>query len=646
MLVLPLLLAGRLLAAQTPIELWPGKVPGEHGAKHAPHIATPPKRIPPEKVPLITDVTDPLVTVYEPSADNRHTGIIICPGGGNKYLSIDSEGTAVARRFTEMGFTAFVLQYRVPDKRDGALQDIQRAIRLIRSQATRWQLDPGKIGVMGFSAGGNLAARASTEFRRHTYTPVDRADSASCRPDFAVLCYPGGMATGREHTLIPELTVDSLTAPTFIVVANDDPIGVPLSYAYALHDAKVPMELHVFPSGGHGFGLHPGNGADFDWPPMAQNWITGEERTARFKIIWNHADSQYHYLMTRVPEGVMPRSFGNDSLRTCTSENWVAGFYPGSLLYLFEATGDKSLYTEALRKITLMDKQQYNTGTHDLGFMLFCSYGTLYKLDPDPKYKEILLNAARSLSTRFNPKVGCIRSWGKSNDTTSFRVIIDNMINLELLLWATETTGDSSFYRIAVSHANTTMRNHFRPDYSSYHVVVYNPRTGAVMKRVTAQGAGDESAWARGQSWGLYGFTTMYRYTHDPRYLDQAQHIAAFILDNPNLPADKIPYWDYDAPGIPNAERDASAGAVLASGLIELAHFSNATLAKRYLQTADTILHSLSSPAYTAPVGANGGFLLKHSVANMNKHTEVNSPLPYADYYYLEALLRMQNRLK
>ena len=648
-LVLPLLLAGRLFAAQTPVELWPGKVPGETEAKHPAQPVTPPKT-----VPLVTNVTDPLFTVFAPTAGNggtdivanHGTGILICPGGGNKYLSIDSEGTAVARRFTAMGFTAFVLQYRVPNKRDGALQDIQRAIRIIRSQASRWRLDPRRIGVMGFSAGGNLAARASTEFRQHTYAPVDQDDSASCRPDFAILCYPGGMANGPEHKLIPELTIDSLTAPTFIVVANDDPIGVPLSYAYALHDAKVPMELHVFPSGGHGFGLHPGNGADFDWPPLAEQWIITEQRTAPFREVWKNADKQYHYLMTQVPEGVMPRSFGNDSLRTCTSENWVAGFYPGSLLYLYEGTGDKSLYNEALHKITLMDKQQFNTGTHDLGFMLYCSYGTLYKIDPDPKYKEILLNAARSLSTRFNPKIGCIRSWGKSDDTSSFRVIIDNMINLELLLWATQTTGDSSFYHIAVTHANTTMRNHFRPDFSSYHVVVYNPQTGAVMKKQTAQGAGDESAWARGQSWGLYGFTTMYRYTHDTRYLEQAQHIAAFILDNPNLPADKIPYWDYNAPGIPNVERDASAGAVLASGLIELAGYSNEPLAKRYLQTAETILRSLSSPAYTAPIGRNGGFLLEHSVANMNKNTEVNSPLPYADYYYLEALLRMKNRSK
>ncbi|HEY4207146.1 MAG TPA: glycoside hydrolase family 88 protein, partial [Puia sp.] len=358
------------------------------------------------------------------------------------------------------------------------------------------------------------------------------------------------------------------------------------------------------------------------------------------------ADKQYKVLAAKTPEGVMPRSFAHDSLRTCTSENWIAGFYPGTLLYLYEGTGDKALYDEALKRIPQMDRQQYNTGTHDLGFMMYCSYGTLYKLTPEDKYKQILLNSARSLSTRFNPKVGCIRSWGKSNDTTQFRVIIDNMINLELLMWATKTTGDSSFYKIAVSHANTTMINHFRPDYSSYHVVVYNPQTGQVMKKQTAQGASDASAWARGQSWGLYGYTMMYRYTKDKRYLDQAQHIAAFLLNNPNLPADKIPYWDYNAPGIPNAGRDASAGAVMASALIELSGYSNGDVAARYLHTAETILHSLSSPAYKAAIGTNGGFLLEHSVANMNKNTEVNSPLPYADYYYAEALVRMKHHLE
>ncbi|HEY5405735.1 MAG TPA: glycoside hydrolase family 88 protein [Ginsengibacter sp.] len=358
------------------------------------------------------------------------------------------------------------------------------------------------------------------------------------------------------------------------------------------------------------------------------------------------ADAQYKMLMQKVPDGIMPESFQADNLKTCKSSDWVAGFYPGTLLYLYEATKDKTLYNEALKKIVLMDKEQYNTDTHDLGFMMYCSYGNLYRISPENKYKEILLNSARSLSTRFNPKVGCIRSWGNSNDTTEFKVIIDNMMNLELLMWATKITGDSSFYNIAVTHANTTMENHFRPDYSSYHVVVYDPNTGKVIKKQTAQGAADESAWARGQSWGLYGYTVMYRYTKDKKYLKQAQHIASFILNNPNLPADKIPYWDYNAPGIPNANRDASAGAILASALIELSGYSEGSLSKKYLETASTILHTLSSTEYKAAISTNGGFLLKHSVGNMNSNADVNAPLPYADYYYVEAMERYKKLLK
>lgn len=358
------------------------------------------------------------------------------------------------------------------------------------------------------------------------------------------------------------------------------------------------------------------------------------------------AAQQYKILIDNVPEGVMPETFDNRHLVTCKPSNWIAGFYPGNLIFLFEATGDSVFYNEALHKITLMDREQYNTGTHDLGFMMYCSYGNLNKISPEKKYKEILLNSARSLSTRFNPKVGCIRSWGNKNDSAEFKVIIDNMMNLELLMWAAKETGDSSFYHIAVTHANTTMKNHFRPDYSSYHVVIYDPQTGKVIKKVTAQGAADSSAWARGQSWGLYGYTMMYRETKDKKYLEQSQKIAEFILNNPHLPADKIPYWDYDAPNIPNAKPDASSAAIMASALIELSKYSDASLSKKYLNTASVILHSLSSPTYRAAYGKEGGFLLKHSVGNVNSNADVDVPLPYADYYYLEALMRFKNNLQ
>ncbi len=370
---------------------------------------------------------------------------------------------------------------------------------------------------------------------------------------------------------------------------------------------------------------------------ISQQWINRNLQSAA---------KQYKVLMQQVPGGVMPETFTNARLVTCKPSNWIAGFYPGNLILLFKATGDSAFYKEALRKITLMDTEQYNTGTHDLGFMMYCSYGNLYKISPKEKYKQILLNSARSLSTRFNPEVGCIRSWGDKNDTNEFKVIIDNMMNLELLIWAAKEIGDTSFSHIAISHANTTMKNHFRPDNSSWHVVIYNPQTGEVIKKVTAQGAADSSAWARGQSWGLYGFTMMYRETKDQKYLEQAQKIAHFILNNPHLPADKIPYWDYDAPNIPDAKRDASSAAIMASALIELSKYSDASLSKKYLNTASVILHSLSSPTYRAAYEKEGGFLLKHSVGNMNANADVDVPLPYADYYYLEALMRFKNALQ
>ncbi len=358
-----------------------------------------------------------------------------------------------------------------------------------------------------------------------------------------------------------------------------------------------------------------------------------------------NAAKQYTFFATQIPQGLMPRSFTNDTLRTCKSDNWVAGFYPGTALFLSDATNNKALYEEAAKRVPLMRKEQYNTGTHDLGFMMFCSYGNFYKLHPTDSVKQILITSARSLATRFNSKVGCLRSWGSREDTSEFRVIIDNMMNLELLFWAAKQTNDKALYNLAVTHANTTMKNHFRPDFSSYHVVVYNPQSGAVMKKQTAQGDADSSAWARGQSWGLYGYTVMYRETKEKKYLDEAQRIAAFLLSNPALPANKIPYWDYNAPGIPAAYRDASAAAVMASALLELAQYSDASLKTRYRSSAQTILQTLASPEYTATKGTNGGFLLKHSISHLPKNVEVDAPQTYADYYYVEALLRFRNYL-
>lgn len=356
------------------------------------------------------------------------------------------------------------------------------------------------------------------------------------------------------------------------------------------------------------------------------------------------AARQYKVLAKLTPADRLPRFFQNGKLITSDSKWWCSGFYPGTLLYLYEATGDDTLYVEALKKLKLLEKEQYNKNTHDLGFMMFDSFGNANRIMPKPEYENILINSARSLSTRFSESTGVIRSWNSTPN--SFKVIVDNMMNLELLFWATRVTHDSSFYKIAVTHANTTIKNHFRPDNSSYHLVDYNPQTGIPQKKQTVQGYADSSAWARGQVWGLYGYSVMYRETKDQKYLEQANKIAQFIITHPNFPSNGILYWDFNAPEIPDALRDASAAAILASALIELAGYNNGEMAKKYLNTAETILQTLSAPAYKAEDGENGGFLLKHSVGHLPGKSEVDVPLTYTDYYFVEAMLRYKNLKK
>jgi unsaturated chondroitin disaccharide hydrolase len=355
------------------------------------------------------------------------------------------------------------------------------------------------------------------------------------------------------------------------------------------------------------------------------------------------ATHQYKHMQSLLPSDKLPRSYDSskNQLITSGSDWWCSGFYPGTLWYLYEYSKDQSVKMEALRSTALLEKEKLNTSTHDLGFMMGCSYGNAHRLSPKPEYKEILLTSAKSLATRFNPKVGCIKSWdSKEGD---FLVIIDNMMNLELLFWATQVSGDSSYYKIAVTHANNTIKNHFRSDNSSYHVLNYNSEKGEIQEKRTAQGAANESAWARGQAWGLYGFTATYRETKNPVYLEQAKKIADFILTNSNLPGDGIPYWDFNAPGIPNALRDASAAAIIASALLELSKYVESSWSNNYLRLAQTILKTLSSHVYKAKPGTNGGFIIKHCVGHLPAKSEVDVPLTYADYYFVEALLRLKN---
>jgi unsaturated chondroitin disaccharide hydrolase len=323
---------------------------------------------------------------------------------------------------------------------------------------------------------------------------------------------------------------------------------------------------------------------------------------------------------------------------------WTSGFVPGTLWYLYENSMDTVMRRAARNYTTRIEKEQYNKSTHDLGFMLYCSFGNGYRLTADTSYKRILITGAKSLMSRYRPKVGCIQSWN-SVDKWQCPVIIDNMMNLEFLMWAFKASDDSSYYKIAISHADNTIKNHFRPDYSCYHLVNYDTIKGKVIGKQTVQGAADSSSWARGQAWALYGFTMMYRETKLPRYLDQAKNIANFILKNPNLPKDKIPYWDFNATNIPNEPRDASAAAIICSALIELSQFVDQPLSQEYLKVAEEQIKVLSSPFYRANAGTNGGFILKHSVGSKPANSEVDVPLTYADYYYVEALLRFKELL-
>ena len=333
---------------------------------------------------------------------------------------------------------------------------------------------------------------------------------------------------------------------------------------------------------------------------------------------------------------VSPRNVEHWKLTMVKSGDWTSGFFPAELWYFYEYSKDRKWLKLARAYTEKIKKEQFNKGTHDLGFMIYCPFGNGYRLTGDTAYRKVIIQSARSLSTRFNPVAGVIRSWDHHKAEWKYPVIIDNMMNLELLFEATKLSGDSSFYKIAVAHANTTLKNHFRSDFSSFHVVDYDVVTGKVLVRETAQGYSDSSSWARGQAWALYGYTLCYRETKDPAYLAQAKGIAQYILTNPSIPKDGIPYWDYNDPGIPNVSRDASAAAITASALYELDKYAPEA---GFKAAAGKILTSLNK-YYTNKPGENKGFILAHSTGHRPAKSEIDVPINYADYYYIEALLR------
>lgn len=342
----------------------------------------------------------------------------------------------------------------------------------------------------------------------------------------------------------------------------------------------------------------------------------------------------------------IPRSIANGKTdwRFVSYRDWTCGFWPGILWYAYEYNHNNAIKESAQRYsralFPLVDSAAID---HDLGFQVFTSIGNGYRLTHDTLYRTILLRAADTLSKLFNPKVGTILSWPREVPGVDWplrhNTIMDNMINLELLFWAAKNGGNKGLYDIAVKHAETTMQNHFRPDYTSYHVVVYDTATGKKIKGITHQGFSDSSMWARGQSWAIYGFTMVYRETKDPRFLDFAQKVTDVYLKD--LPEDLIPYWDFNAPDIPNAPRDASAAAVTASALLELSTLVTDTAkGKIYREKAEKMLQSLSSAAYQSRQ-VNNAFLL-HSTGHKPNGGEIDASIIYADYYYIEALLRLK----
>ncbi len=339
-------------------------------------------------------------------------------------------------------------------------------------------------------------------------------------------------------------------------------------------------------------------------------------------------------------KGLVPRTFDGGKLCAYDYEDWVCGFFPGTLWLLYQNHPSPELLRWAEDYTARVESAKDLTTTHDLGFMLYCSYGQGYRITHRDDYLRVMADGARSLAARFVPQVGVIRSWD-AFPKWQCPVIIDNMMNLEFLIEMARLADEPAWEDIAISHANTTLRHHFRPDASSYHVVSYDTITGLPHAKQTHQGYADHSAWARGQGWAVYGYTMMYRLTGRPEYLAHARQVAHFITTHPRMPQDLVPYWDFDDPRQPLTPRDAAAAAVIASGLIELSQLDTED-GPHWLQYATQQLRSLCSPDYLAAEDTNGHFVLMHSVGNMNKNSEVDVPLAYADYYFVEALLRLK----
>ena len=356
------------------------------------------------------------------------------------------------------------------------------------------------------------------------------------------------------------------------------------------------------------------------------------------------AAEQSKIMSSALADDQTPKTFEEGKLVTAPYDWWCSGFFPGVLWYIYEYNANDQFKELAIKETAKVEPVKYITDHHDVGFMINCSYGHQYRLTGDEHALEVLRTAAQSLTGAFTEEVGCIKSWPfvKPGFSWVYPVIIDNMMNLELLMSIANMDNSEWLRHVAVSHADVTMKNHFRDDYTTWHLVDYVPGVGDVNKKITVQGLADSSAWARGQAWALYGYTMMYQQTGDKKYLIQAQNIGDMIEGY--LPEDGVPYWDFNDPKIPDTYRDASAAAVMASAYIALD--AVAENGKNYLAIAEKQLRTLASDEYLAAPGEIGGFILKHSVGNLPEDAEVDVPLTYADYYFMEALMRYRNAIK
>ena len=362
-----------------------------------------------------------------------------------------------------------------------------------------------------------------------------------------------------------------------------------------------------------------------------------ENTTSMVEQAKAYALSQLEKSLDEVPLGQYPiRTEGIGPWELTEPSRWTSGFYPGCLWLAYQLSNDSSWIGPAQKFTEGLKDQQYNKETHDIGFMMLNSFGNGYLYNKSPEYKDIIIQSAKSLATRYNEKTECIQSWNGD-----FQVIIDNMMNLEILFWAAKNGGGKELYDIAVTHANTTIKNHIRDDNSTFHVVVFDTATGNAIKRKTHQGFANNSTWARGQAWGIYGFTVCFRETQDSTYLKTAKKMADYFIKN--LPADFITFWDFNLPAdYPKKYRDTSAASIFISGLLELRNYVDN--ADRY----DAIIEKMLTPLINNYLteGTNSSGILQHSAYNVNNENphDWDASTIWGDYYFLEVLKRYQNK--